>query len=120
MYAFYMYLCYAHPYEGKYTFYSDSAYLVDGFLEPRYLVCSGRAVHADLWQLIHGKVDDLGSEVVELSKVAAHRSIRSAEHMYDSLKILGNARADELAKRGAGVHPKNELLYNSIAQYGSA
>ena len=36
--AFYMYLCNAQPYEGKYTFYSDSAYLVDGWLKPKSLV----------------------------------------------------------------------------------
>ena len=36
--------------------------------------------------------------------------------MYDSLKILSNGRADVLAKQGAGLHPKNMLLYNNITQ----
>jgi len=117
IYASLMYLTHAVPYEGKYTYYSDSSYLVDGWwLKPKSLVCSGWALHSDLWRKIYKVAEELGLESVEVFKVAAHRSIRTAVDMYDSLKILSNGRADELAKKGAGLHPCNQLLYDSITQ----
>ena len=75
MYAFLMYLTHAVPYDNKYTFYSDSSYLVDGWLKPKSQLCSGWALHADIWRRIFAVAEDLGLEHVELFKVAAHRSI---------------------------------------------
>jgi len=36
--------------------------------------------------------------------------------MYDSLQIIANDKADQLAKRGAGLQPQNDLLYQNIRQ----
>lgn len=116
MYAFLMYLTHAVPYDNKYTFYSDSAFLVDGWLKPKTQLVSGWSLHADIWRKIFAVAEDLGIEHIELFKVAAHRSIRSATDMFDSLKILSNGKADELAKEGAARHPKNMNLYNNIAK----
>ena len=60
------------------------------------------------------KAEDLGIDFVHVFKVKAHRSIKSSENMYDSLKILGNARADVLAKLAARRHPWDGDLYQRI------
>lgn len=106
MYAFYFYSAHAHSYDNYYTLYSASGFLVDVWLKSKSLLCSGWAIHADFWRLTFS---------IQLFKPKAHRSIKSSVDMLDRLKDLGNAKADELAKRGAALQPtKNLTLYDSV------
>ena len=127
LFAFLFYLRHATSVNGQYIFYSDCAYVVDGFYSGRQTNTHGWAVDADLWKSVFDKVDDLGSDIVWVVKIKAHRKVTDAIGDFDRMQIVANSRADALAKLGVDLHPdaqvqrkscySDALIYKQIVQY---
>jgi len=114
LFALYQYFCYALPYDGEYTYYSDSSFVVNGWRKGQQVCCSSWSIYCNLWQQVFDKAQDLGIESVHVFKVKAHRSIKTSLNMFDSLKILANQRADVLCKEAAAKHFANKNWYDRL------
>jgi hypothetical protein len=121
LYALLFYLRHATSTNGYYVFFSDCAYVVDGFMQGCAHNTHGWAVDADLWRQVFSKVDDLGEDLVLVHKIKAHRKSCDAVDDYDRMQIIANNRADALAKLGACMHdddlPRRKECINNAVSY---
>jgi hypothetical protein len=118
LFAFLFYLRHSTSVNDHFVFYSDCAYVVDGFLNGRSHNTHGWAVDADLWCAVFDKVDDVGAECVYVFKFKAHRHVRSAIDDHDRMQIVANNRADALAKMGVTMH--EDCIERRLACYSDA
>ena len=71
----------------------------------------------EFWRLVH----DIGRESIDIIWIPSHRS--DAQRLREGLSAamwLGNRHADELAKRGAHMHPKNVMAETLREARGAA
>ena len=77
LYALYMYLRHAAPFEGLYIFHSDCSYVVDGWISRcRSQLVSGWNHCCSLWTRIYELADEIGEEAIRVVKVKAHQTLR--------------------------------------------
>ena len=121
LYAFMVALNYSVPGEdGQFTFFTDCLWVVRSF-EAGSESCTGAShVGAALWKTAFRLLDDRfpSRHLVSVVKVKAHISVSDCEVSQDLLwKRAGNEVADKGAKRGAALHPKDDDMLASLADY---
>ena len=95
------------------TVVTDYQGLVDGLRAGRQETTGPCRKHADIWRLIWDTVEDFGRDCITLQKVESHVSLAKVRDGSAGLSFqdwAGNKKADEAAKKGAGMHPINAPL----------
>ena len=97
---------------GAFVYHTDCRFVSDGFLLGRVGTTRGGCVHADLWVLVWDKIDDIGefdqdgNRVIAVTWIKGHASRKLVqEGRLKEWQRDGNFAADNLAKRGARLHP---------------
>eukprot|EP00974_Lingulodinium_polyedra_P088656 8596696-Lingulodinium_polyedra.AAC.1 len=90
---------------------SDCQALVDGSAIGRGHGTGATEAYAEEWRALWRAVDDFGGEQLSVRKVKAHASLGDEQAgRISAFDRAGNMLADQLAKRGAGRHPRNLAL----------
>ena len=116
LFALCVFLEYGQPDDGIFEFYTDCAYVFNGFHAGKVTNTSGWSVHAGIWAKIHNKLDDIGYDNVFVYKVKAHQKLTAHTPALLRFLIQGNGWADVLAKRGVNLHNKNDIMRKSIKE----
>ena len=118
LYALYVYLKHAIPYQGMYVFHSDNSYVVDSFNhKTKHCLCNGWVVHANSWTRFFEIIDDIGRDHVYVLKVKAHTKLHDGMTQYEKLCVIGNDLADKGAKAGVEYHPVNTTLREHVKNF---
>ena len=114
LFAFLIFLTYAQAVEAVYDFYTDCAYVKNGFEKGRYAMCNAWSAHAGTWTQVFDKIDDIGYDNISVHKVKAHQKIIQQTTLVERFLIQANSKADTIAKQGADMQYKNQILMDSI------
>ena len=72
---------------------------------------------AEAWKLFWAYVEEYGRDNITIRKVAAHKSFAAVQEGQISFRDwCGNRKADEMAKKGAALHPCNSQLVQQELQ----
>ena len=64
--------------------------------------------------VVFERVDDLGYENTATHKVQVHQKIDTSTSLIQRFLMQANGRVDTLAKKGSGMHYRNQLMLDSI------
>ena len=107
-YAFWMTLRHA---DVQVVFYTDCEFVRQTFEAGPAHSSSGWFIYAAVWRQIWKRVEDIGVENVHVRWIPAHTSTKDvADGRLTGLQRICNAKADELAKDGADVHPHDAAV----------
>ena len=71
----------------------------------------------EAWKLFWDYAGGYGRDNIQVRKVAAHKALRAVtEGQITFRDWCGNKKADEMAKRGANLHPCNRALVQAEVQ----
>ena len=116
LYALYIYLRHATPFQEMYVFHTDCAYVANSCREKtRAQLTCGRAVNALLWSRIFRFAKETAFLLVHLIKVKAHLKLHSSQGQNTKLCIIGNGYADKEAKLGVEKHPGSARQRKAIS-----
>ena len=108
------------------VYFTDCDFVRQTFERGPEYSSSGWFVYAGVWSKIWEHVSDIGYENVQVIWIPAHTSAKAvADGRITGLQRVCNAKADEQAKLGAGMHPQDEstaqrtqLAHGVVSQVG--